>query len=113
MGAMAPKSQPLPSQPLAIVEMLVLACRHYFCAYIKSMILQLKLRKTGNSLGMVLPVEALAHLGVADGDTVFITDMADGALRVSAFDPEFARKIKAAESISREYRNALKELAAR
>ena len=77
------------------------------------MTLQLTLRKTGNSIGLVLPREALAHLGVQDGDTVFLTEMAEGALRLSAFDPEFARKIKAAESISHQYRKALKELAPR
>lgn len=37
------------------------------------MILELKLRKVGNSLGLVLPKEALAYLKVEEGDTVTVT----------------------------------------
>ncbi len=33
------------------------------------MVLELKLRKVGNSLGVVLPKEALARLNVHEGDT--------------------------------------------
>jgi putative addiction module antidote len=73
--------------------------------------LELKLRKIGNSLGVVLPKEALAHLQVEEGDTINVTDAADGTLRVSAHDPEFARQMDAAKSVMRRYRNALRELA--
>ena len=48
------------------------------------MMLELKLRRTGNSIGLVLPKEALAHLGVEEGDAVFLTFLAEGALRLSA-----------------------------
>ena len=34
------------------------------------MILELKLRKVGNSVGVILPKEALAHLKVEEGDSV-------------------------------------------
>ena len=51
------------------------------------MVLELKLRKVGNSVGVVLPKEALAHLNVQEGDTVCVTDAADGTLRISATDP--------------------------
>ena len=73
--------------------------------------LELKLRKIGNSLGVVLPKEALSHLRVEEGDTVNVTDAADGTLRVSAHDPEFAQQIDAAKSVMRRYRNTLRELA--
>jgi putative addiction module antidote len=75
------------------------------------MVLELKLRKVGNSVGLVLPKEALARLNADDGDAVYLTDTTEGGFRLTAANPEFARKMKTAESLSRRYRNALKELA--
>ena len=37
------------------------------------MVLELKLRKVGNSVGLVLPKEVLARLNVAEGDTLTLT----------------------------------------
>jgi putative addiction module antidote len=75
------------------------------------MVLELKLRKVGNSVGVVLPKEALARLNADEGDSLFLTESPDGGLRVTSQSPEFARKMKAFESLSRRYRNALRELA--
>jgi putative addiction module antidote len=72
------------------------------------MILELKLRKVGNSVGVVLPRPALDHLGVGSSGSVFVTPMPDGALRISALDPEFAGKVKAAETSMQEYGNTFK-----
>ena len=76
-----------------------------------AMVLELKLRKVGTSVGMVLPKEALARLNAADGDAIYLTDSTDGGFRITATNPEFARKLKVAEKMSRRYRHALKELA--
>ena len=75
------------------------------------MVLELKLRKVGNSVGVVLPKEALARLNADDGDAVYLTETTDGGFRITANNPEFARKLKVAENLSRRYRHALKELA--
>jgi putative addiction module antidote len=75
------------------------------------MVVQLKLRKVGNSVGLVLPKEALARLNVEEGDALYLTDTTDGGFRVTANNPEFGAKMRVAESISRRYRHALKELA--
>lgn len=75
------------------------------------MVLELKLRKVGNSVGVVLPKEALARLNAESGDALYLTDTPDGGFRVTAVNPEFARKLKVAERLSRRYRHALKELA--
>jgi len=75
------------------------------------MVLELKLRKIGNSVGLVLPKEALARLNVAEGDPVFLTETTDGGFRVTGGNPAFSEKMKAAERLSRRYRNALRELA--
>jgi putative addiction module antidote len=75
------------------------------------MIVELKLRKVGNSVGLVLPKEALARLNVAEGDAVYLTETTEGDFRVTANNPGFAQKMKVAERLSRRYRHALKELA--
>ncbi len=75
------------------------------------MVLELKLRKVGNSVGVVLPKEALARLNADDGDALYLTETTDGGFRITATNPEFARKMKVAERLSRRYRHALKELA--
>jgi putative addiction module antidote len=75
------------------------------------MVLELKLRKVGNSVGVVLPKEALARMNVAAGDAVFLTETTDGGFRIAGSNPDFAKKMKVAAGLSRRYRNALKELA--
>jgi putative addiction module antidote len=74
------------------------------------MTLELKLRKIGNSLGIVLPKEALAHLKVEEGDTVTLTEAQDG-VRLTTSNPEFAKSMAVFESLNRRYRNTLRELA--
>jgi len=74
------------------------------------MTVELKLRKVGNSLGVVLPKEVLAHLNVREGDTMTLTEAQDG-VRLTASNPEFAKTMAVFESLNRRYRNALRELA--
>jgi putative addiction module antidote len=76
-----------------------------------NMVLELKLRKVGNSTGLVLPREALARLNADEGDAVYLTETTDGGFRLTASNPEFAHKMKVAERLGRRYRHALKELA--
>ena len=75
------------------------------------MVVELKLRKIGNSLGVVMPKEALARLNAAEGDVLVLTETTDGGFRLTATDPGFAEKMSVAEKIGRRYRNALRELA--
>ena len=71
---------------------------------------EVKVRKVGNSLGLVLPKEALAHLNVNEGDSLTLTEAQDG-VRLTAADPEFGATMAVFESLNRRYRNALRELA--
>lgn len=75
------------------------------------MVYELKLRKVGNSVGVVLPKEALAHLRLSAGDVVAVTESTDGSLRVSPSAPEVARQLDQAQDIIRRYRHTLRELA--
>ena len=73
--------------------------------------IELKIRKVGNSLGVVLPKEALAHLQVEEGQSLYLTEAPDGSYRVNSGNPEFARQMAVAEDVVRRYRNTLRELA--
>lgn len=53
----------------------------------------LKVRKIGNSLGVLLPREMVARLRVEEGDALYLTDAPDG-YRLTALDQDFADKWK-------------------
>lgn len=70
----------------------------------------LKLRKIGNSLGALIPQEALTALNVGEGDTLYLTKAPDG-FRITPYDPEFEKQMKAAREIMKQDRKILRELA--
>ncbi|MBT5903051.1 MAG: AbrB family transcriptional regulator [Opitutaceae bacterium] len=70
-----------------------------------------KVRKIGNSLGVILPKEALADLQVEEGQALYVSKSADGSLRLAPSDENFEKSMKVFESLNRRYRNALNELA--
>jgi putative addiction module antidote len=72
--------------------------------------MKIKIRKVGNSVGIVLPKELLTRLGVGTGDTLYATELPDG-LKLTAFEPKFEEQMEAAERIMREDRNVLRKLA--
>ena len=72
---------------------------------------QLKIRKIGNSLGLVLPREVLKHLDVQDGDTVFLIETPDGGYHLTPYDPDFEKKMQKTKEIMHRYRNTLRALA--
>jgi putative addiction module antidote len=75
------------------------------------MTLELKLRKVGNSVGIILPKEALAHLNVGEGDTVSVTEAPDGSLRLSPTKAEVTRQMEVVQDVMKRYRHTLRELA--
>ena len=75
------------------------------------MVLDLKLRKIGNSVGIILPKEALAHLQATEGDSVSLTEGADGSLRLSPSTAEITRQLESVQDVMNRYRNTLRELA--
>jgi putative addiction module antidote len=70
----------------------------------------LKLTRIGNSVGVVLPKEALARLRVDAGDSLYLTESPEG-FRVTPYDPEFAEQMAAAEKVMKRRRAVLRELA--
>ena len=71
---------------------------------------KLKLRKIGNSYGMILPKEIIERLQVKDGDALYATPTPDG-VQLSAGDPDFEKAMAHFDEFSRKYRDALRELA--
>ena len=71
---------------------------------------KLKIRKVGNSLGVILPAEDLARLKVGEGDQLILSHTPTG-LKLDVYDSEVAAQVKAGREIAQRYRNTLRELA--
>ncbi len=70
----------------------------------------LKLTQIGNSVGVILPKDILARLKLEKGDTVFVTEVADG-VTLSPYSAEFSEQMAAARELMKEHREVLRELA--
>ncbi len=73
--------------------------------------LSLKVTAGKDSCGLVLSEEAMARLGVKDGDTLYLTEQPDGSCRLAPDDPDFVRQMALAEKIMRDDREILRALA--
>ncbi len=73
--------------------------------------LTFKVTTVGASEGFILNKEAKLRLNVKKGDTLFLTEAPDGALRITPYDPDFARQMALAEAIMQDDREILKALA--
>ena len=74
------------------------------------MINTLKLTNVGNSVGVILPKELLSKLRVNKGDTLYVVETPEG-IELTAYRPDFAAQMDAAEEIMRDNRDVLKKLA--
>ena len=72
---------------------------------------KVKIRPVGNSLGVVLPKEALARLNLKNGDSLYLAETPEGALRLTPYDPDFEAQMEAARECMGRFRNTLRELA--
>jgi putative addiction module antidote len=72
---------------------------------------EVKVRKFGNSLGVILPREVLARLHSGEGGKLFLVESPHGDFRLTAHDPVFEQKMAKADSIMERYRNTLRQLA--
>lgn len=72
---------------------------------------ELKVRKFGNSLGVVLPKDVIKRLQAHDGDPLFLVETPGGSYHLSPYDPAFEKKMDKTQDIMNRYRNTLHELA--
>ena len=73
--------------------------------------MKIEIKKIGNSTGLILPKELLARLRLKQGDSLFVTQLPDGGVKLTPRDPNFERGMDLARKAMRKYRNALRELA--
>ncbi len=71
-----------------------------------------KVRKVGNSLGVILTRDVIESLGVTEGDELFAVRTPDG-IRLTPYDPDFATAISSTRDYMRRHRDALHELSKR
>ncbi len=72
---------------------------------------ELRIRRIGNSFGVVLPKEVLTRLNAGNGERLFLIEAPDGDYRLTPYDPAFEKKMAKAEGIIGRYRNTLRALA--
>jgi putative addiction module antidote len=73
-------------------------------------LMKAKISQIGNSIGIILPKEAVTRLKIRKGDTVYLVETPDG-YSVTPYDPEFEDQMAVARQGMVEYRNTLRELA--
>ena len=73
---------------------------------------KIKVRKIGNSQGVVLPKEMLDRHGVAEGDMLYVIDTAEG-IKLVPHDPDFEAVLESNRDYMKRHRNALHELSKR
>lgn len=71
---------------------------------------QLKITKIGNSAGVVLPKELLAHLDASIGETLSVSKTPRG-IELSPAEPHFDAQMAAAREVMVRRKRALRELA--
>ena len=70
----------------------------------------LKLTQLGNSVGVIFPKELLVRLKLEKGDSLFVSEAANGFM-LSTYDPEFEQQMTEARRIMKNRRAVLHELA--
>jgi len=70
----------------------------------------LRLTQIGNSVGVILPKETLARLKLVKGDTVFLTDAANG-VTLTPYDPALEEQLKLGREFMHDYRDTFHQLA--
>jgi putative addiction module antidote len=74
------------------------------------MSIHFKLTAIGNSVGVILPKDVLARLGVGKGDVLSGVETPSG-LELRAYDPVFETQMESARKIMHKRRAVLRELA--
>jgi putative addiction module antidote len=70
----------------------------------------LKLIQIGDFVGVILPKEVLARLKLEKGDTVLLTEAANG-VNLSPYDPSIEEQLEAGREFLCEYPDTFRQLA--
>ena len=72
--------------------------------------MEAKIRKVGNSLGVILPKQIIDELNLKNGDKLHINKKGK-IIELDPFDPEFEEWAEAYHQLNTDYKDVLKELA--
>lgn len=70
----------------------------------------LKLTQIGNSVGVVLPKEALARLKLGKGENIFLIETPEG-YTLTPYDPALEEQLQAGRAFMRDFRDTFHQLA--
>lgn len=73
--------------------------------------MRFKITTVGASAGFILTKEAMAHLKVQKGDSVYLSEAPGGGYRLTPYNPDFERQMELAEGIMHQDRDILRALA--
>ena len=71
----------------------------------------LRVRKIGNSIGLILPKDLLARLKLKEGDKLHVVEQTERGLKLSPYDPKHEKAMKIARRGFRKYADTFKALA--
>jgi len=72
--------------------------------------IKVKITAVGNSMGILLPKEALSKMKANKGDTLYLVESPEG-YTLTPYEKDFGHQIEVAEKVMKKYRNALQKLA--
>jgi putative addiction module antidote len=72
--------------------------------------LMLKLTQIGNSVGVILPKDALARLRLEKGQSIFLTETPEGYV-MTPYDPTLEEQIQAGREFMQDFRDTFHQLA--
>jgi putative addiction module antidote len=72
--------------------------------------IKVKVTQVGNSMGILLPKEALIKMNTTKGDTLYLVEGPDG-YTLTPYNQDFEEQIVAADKVLKNYRNTLRKLA--
>lgn len=76
----------------------------------KHLVMEGKIRKVGNSLGVILPKQLIDELHLKTGDKITIERKGNN-LELRPVDPEFEEWAEAYDQVNKDYKDVLKALA--
>lgn len=71
----------------------------------------LRIKKIGNSVGLILPKELLARLKLKEGDKFHIVEQTERGIKLTPYDPKHAEAMEIARRSFRKYADTYKALA--
>jgi antitoxin component of MazEF toxin-antitoxin module len=78
---------------------------------VSRVVIELEVRRFGDSLGVVLPEAVTNRLRTEEGQSLYLIEAPDGSYRLTQYDPSFEAKMSKVEDIAARYRNTLNILA--